>query len=302
MSDQIELKTIICEGENSGPRLLITGGVHGDEFEPMTAIRRLAGQLQKDSLSGTVIMVPVVNEAAFEQCSRTAEDGLDLARTCPGDRHGSITERIAYELSKLIRAADFYIDLHTGGTTMSIYPLAGYVLHSDIKTRQRQHQMARAFNLPLVWGTDPTLDGRSLSVARDANIPAIYVEYHGAAVCDPAGVDAMVEGCLNVMSDLEMLKRSALESQVLYDIQETRPDSGYFQRSHLSPADGYFDPVVSLGDFVQAGDPIGWVIDPLGKQQVKIPAEATGMINCLRTFPSVKKNDCLGYIVDAVKE
>ena len=35
------LKTHIIEGQQPGPHLLITGGVHGDEWEPMVAIRRL---------------------------------------------------------------------------------------------------------------------------------------------------------------------------------------------------------------------------------------------------------------------
>jgi len=34
VAKEIELKKIVCCGENRGPRLLITGGVHGDEFEP----------------------------------------------------------------------------------------------------------------------------------------------------------------------------------------------------------------------------------------------------------------------------
>ncbi len=298
MPVKIELKSIVCEGVRSGPKLLITGGVHGDEFEPMSAIRRLAKQIDKDDLAGRVTMVPVVNEDAFFWCSRTAEDQLDLARTCPGDPNGSITERVAHELSTLIRAADYYIDLHTGGTMMSIYPLAGYMLDTDLNVRQAQHEMARAFNLPLVWGTDPNLDGRSLSVARDAGIPAIYVEYHGAAVCDPEGVDALVEGCLNVMSSLHMFERPQIASRVLHDIQETRTDSGFFQRSHLSPCDGYFETEQVIGNHIIQGEPIGWVVDPLGEKRVCIPAETTGMINCLRTFPSVKKNDCLGYVVE----
>ena len=301
MKNIVELKTITCRGKRPGPKLLITGGVHGDEFEPMVAIRRLAKRLHKEDLTGTVTMVPVVNEEAFLLCSRTASDGLDLARTCPGNVNGSITERVAHQLSNLIQEADYYIDLHTGGTTMSIYPLAGYMLDVDLKVRDAQHNMARAFNLPLVWGTDPNLDGRSLSVARDAGIPAIYVEYHGAAVCDPAGVDAMVEGCLNTMNHLQMLTRPEPVPSVLYDVQETRSDSGFFQRSHLSPCDGYFETDRLIGNFINRGELLGTVVDPLGETRVDIPAETTGLINCLRTFPSVRKNDSLGYIVETGK-
>ena len=67
-----------------GPHLLITGGVHGDEFEPMAAIRRLIGPLRAGRIRGRVTLVPVVNEPAFRRGQRTAEDGLDLARTLPG--------------------------------------------------------------------------------------------------------------------------------------------------------------------------------------------------------------------------
>ena len=50
---------------------------------------------------GLLTLVPIVNEAAYLRGSRTAEDELDLARVCPGDPNGSITERTAHALSEL---------------------------------------------------------------------------------------------------------------------------------------------------------------------------------------------------------
>ncbi len=101
----------------------------------------------------------MVNEAAFARGHRTADDNLDLARTCPGDPNGSITERIAHALSQLIRSADLYIDLHTGGAVMSVFPLSGYVLHRDPQVLGIQRRMAKAFNLPIVWGTSANWKG-----------------------------------------------------------------------------------------------------------------------------------------------
>ena len=298
MAKEIELKKIVCKGKNGGPRLLITGGVHGDEFEPMVAIRNLSIQLKQEAFTGTVTLVPVVNENAFQCGSRTAEDGLDLARVCPGDPQGSVTERTAHELAKLICDSDYYIDLHTGGTKLSVYPLAGYMMHGNQNVRDRQHAMALAFNLPLVWGTDGTLNGRSLSVARDADIPAIYVEYHGAAVCAPSGVRAMADGCLNVMASLNMLDRSTPPSRVVHDIQDVRPNSGFIQRSHPAPCSGFFETSISLGDHLEAGETMGWIVDPLGEQRVEVLADTTGMVICLRTFSAVEKNDSLGYLIE----
>jgi len=132
-----------------GPHLLITGGVHGDEFEPMAAVRQLARilarELRPEKLRGKATLVPVVNEPAFRLGQRCAEDGLDLARTCPGRGDGSVTERIAFELSGLIRSADLYIDLHTGGTRLTVLPLTGYVMHPDSTVLEQQRRMARAF-------------------------------------------------------------------------------------------------------------------------------------------------------------
>lgn len=199
------LRTITIDGTASGPHLLVTAGVHGDEFTPIAAVRQLAQTITSDQLTGRLTLVPIVNRAAFLRGNRTAEDGLDLARVCPGNPKGSVTERTAAAVSELIRSADAYIDLHTGSTDISVMPLTGYMLHHNGDVLARQRQMARAFNLPVVWGTSANLEGRTLSVARDAGIPAIYVEYLGSGLLSDQGVAALSDGCRNVMALLDML-------------------------------------------------------------------------------------------------
>jgi len=290
-------------GQSDGSHLLITGGVHGDEFEPINAIRQLAGLFRTKSddvadFRGRVTLVPIVNEAAFLRGHRCADDGLDLARTCPGKSDGTVTERTAHALSQLIQDCDYYIDLHTGGTELCVYPLAGYMLHQDPEILETQRQMAQAFNLPVVWGTSGELDGRSMSVARDAGVSAIYCEYLGSATCDANGVTAYVEGCLNVMSELGMLERSRPQDQVQYRIEDPRPASGHMQVRHRSPVDGYFDSAVSIGDCVAAGAPLGTVYDLEHGTEHIIPSEHDGIVIVLRTFPRVRSGDSAGVVLD----
>jgi len=294
----MQLQTREIQGAKDGPHLLITGGVHGDEFEPMAAIRRLMRSVDAAPLRGKLTLVPVVNEAAFWRGSRTAEDELDLARTCPGDPDGSITERTAHALSELIRTADYYIDLHTGGNIMDVWPLVGYGLASAPEVIAVQQRMARAFNLPLVWGTDGRLPGRSLSVARDAGIPAIYAEYMGSGRCDPAGIEAYFAGCLNVMSELGMLNRQQPPSRIKILVEDSRPDSGHMQIRNQSPLNGLFLPQVELGGFIEAGAPLGTVSDVLGENVVTIAAQETGIVICLRTFSCVHEGDALAVILE----
>src|ERR1044072_1993272 len=228
-------------GQTPGPHLLITGGVHGDEFEGPLAIRHLFSRPELSELCGKLTLVPVVNEAAFARANRVAEDGLDLARTCPGRPDGSITERTAHALSELITAADFYIDLHTGGTALCVWPLTGYMLHSRGDVLDEQRAMARAFNLPVMWGTDSSLEGRSLSVARDASVPAIYAEYEGGGRCSRRGIEAYIDGCLNVMGHLGMIERQPPQSKVQFVVEDARSGSGHMQRCYASPASGCFE-------------------------------------------------------------
>lgn len=294
----IELQRRTIVGSRSGPHLLITGGVHGDEYEPMAAIRRLSTRIVADSLKGRLTLVPVVNEPAFLRGDRTADDGLDLARTCPGRPDGSITERIAHVLATLIHTADYYIDLHTGGLRLRVLPMTGYMLHPDAVILDKQRQMARAFNLPILWGTDPNLEGRSLSVARDAKIPAIYAEYLGGSSLHRDGVEAYVEGCLNVMASLGMIERAVPPSRVTDVVEDRRPHSGHMQICNLSPVDGFFESAIELGDRVQKGDLIGRVVDPLGNNPIEIHSQQTGLVLVLRAIPSVMKGDSLAVLLE----
>lgn len=295
------MKQYSIDGDREGPHLLITGGVHGDEFEPIAAIRRLIQIFEMDDasakLSGRLTLIPIVNESAWWRGHRCGDDGLDLARTCPGRAGGSVTEQTAYALSQTIRQADYYIDLHTGGTELSVYPLAGYMLHADAGVLDVQRRMARAFNLPVVWGTSGRLDGRSLSVARDAGVPAIYCEYLGSATCSTSGVMAYVEGCQNVMRELQMLAGDRADSQVEYVVEDDRPDSGHLQVRHPSPVDGFFEPAVELGDVVLQGSLLGTVYDTVNCGH-EITAEHDGLVLVLRTFPRVKSGESVGVVLD----
>jgi len=300
-----QFSAVEIAGAHPGPHLLITGGVHGDEFEPMAAVRQLAKELRPEELRGKVTLVPVVNAPAFRLGQRCGDDGLDLARTCPGRSDGSVTQRIAHELSQMIRSADLYIDLHTGGTRLMVLPLVGYVLHPDPAVLDQQRRMARAFGLPLIWGTDPNLPGRSLSVARQANIPAIYAEYLGGGRFDPVGVGAYVRGCRNVMVEFGLLEAEEMghgkqaghgdEPQV---VEDNRPGAGHMQVNHPAPCEGFFDPAVGLGQRVAAGDVLGTVSDLIGKQVETIRSRYTGMVIVLHTFPRVEAGVSVAVVME----
>jgi predicted deacylase len=289
---------LVIGGKNPGPRLLILAGVHGDECEPMLAVQQLRDSIDASELSGEVVLVPVANPSAYICAARVGEDGLDMARTFPGDAGGSITQRLAAQLTEEIRRANFLIDLHTGGRMLDILPMAGFMLHDNPQVLAVQRQMADAFNLPYVWGTTAALQGRSLSAARDAGVPAIYTEMGGGGAFRPDTVAAYVAGCLQVLAALGMTKPVPVDCQVQYRLDDWQPNSGHLQVCHPAPCDGVFLPAVRLGDWVQPGERIGTVVNGITGERIEVVAAHAGLVLMLLASAQVNQATGLCVIVD----
>jgi predicted deacylase len=292
------VKSYHIDSGKAGPKFLLTAGVHGDEYEPILTAIDLISSLPGCLVNGSVTIIPVSNESAYANGSRFGEDGLDMARICPGSPNGTITEIAASYISALIKEADYFIDMHTGGLSYEIYPLAGYMLHPSPEVFKKQQEMAIAFNLPLVWGTDSRPEGRTLSVARDAEVPAIYVEYGGGTGTRSNVVQMYKSGVMNVLRYLNMLKDPIIQTECdKYWIEDHRQDSGYLQGKMPSPVDGIFVANVKIGDMIKAGEVFGKVIESISGKQVDLYADIDGLVFLLRTIVKVKPGDALGGIM-----
>lgn len=282
-----------------GPHVLLTAGVHGDEYEPMIAASELMKALSGKLLRGKVTVVPVVNESAYSAGNRCGEDHLDLARICPGKPDGSISERYAFQVSALIRQADYLIDMHTGGLAHHIFPLAGYMLHPAAGILDKQREMALAYNLPVIWGTDHRPNGRTLSVARDANIPAIYLEYGGGSGIRKEVIKAYKDGFLNLLRSWKMIAGAVktIPAEERFWVEDARPDSGYFQGKMPSPAEGIFIASTSPGNTIQRGEVFGMVIDAYTGRETTIYADMNGLVLSVRVSVRVQAGDALGAII-----
>jgi predicted deacylase len=286
------------ERKSNSPHLLVVGGVHGDEPPGVDAATELANRLTGVSVQGCVTVVPIVNRPAWETQTRCGPDGFDLARTCPGREQGSVTERIAAEVSKLIAESTALIDLHSGGRTMEIYPLVGYMMVRDTSVLSQQRKMASAFSLPIIWGTSAEFDGRTLSIARDHRIPAIYAEF-GSGESDPGITEAYVNGCLRVAVALGLIDQVNADLSVTKPlvVEETSPGSGHLQICHPAPCDGLYESHAQLGDEIVAGESIGSVVSAATGERIDVAAEKSGKLIVRRAISSVQRRESLGVIL-----
>lgn len=304
---QLELREF--GGHRDGPRLLVTAGIHGDEYLPMLAVHQLIGRFDADAqlrerLRGTLTLIPIVNRPAYRRGHRCGDDQKDLARSCPGCEDGSPTEQIAFALSRRIQAADYYVDLHTGGQELCVTPLAGYVLHPDTDILDQQRELAAAFQLPLLWGTSADLPGRSLSVARDCQVPAIYVEYLGGyrelTEIARREVDApshpLVSGCWNVMRHLGILNEPEQPSEPQQCIEDWRSGSGHMQVCNPAPATGFLIPQVQLGQKVAVGDLLAEIVSETSQQTCRVLSQEQGKVVVIRDYPRIIEGDAVAVI------
>src|SRR5690606_4229572 len=87
-------------GDRDGPQLLITAGIHGDEYLPMLAVKELIDRFDSNaellgSLSGSLTLIPIANQSAYTRGNRCGADNIDLARVFPGAPNGNPTEQLA---------------------------------------------------------------------------------------------------------------------------------------------------------------------------------------------------------------
>jgi hypothetical protein len=146
----------------SGPTVLLTGANHGDEYEGPIGLLKLIRGLDLSRLNGRLIVVPALNYPAFLAARRVSPiDQINLNRTFPGRRNGTVTEMIAhYVETVLLRMADYAIDFHSGGGSLNYLPTLLAPRSDDPAQHEKLDRLVAAFAAPRVLFID---GGRAMS-------------------------------------------------------------------------------------------------------------------------------------------
>src|SRR5580658_3838717 len=111
------IPVIVLNGAKPGPKLAIVAGAHGTEYASIIALEKLAQRANAADLSGTLIIVPLINLASFAQKvpHLNPVDGKNMNRMYPGKADGTQSERASWAIAKqVVEQCDFLIDLHGG--------------------------------------------------------------------------------------------------------------------------------------------------------------------------------------------
>ncbi|MET0606617.1 MAG: succinylglutamate desuccinylase/aspartoacylase family protein, partial [Beijerinckiaceae bacterium] len=253
---------IIVLKNGSGPTVLLTGGVHGDEYEGPIAVSRLAQALKPEQIQGRVIMMPAVNVPAVMNDTRLSPvDDRDLNRCFPGDPRGTFSQMLAHFMDSVVLPhADVSVDLHTAGhsgdsalsTNMHYLPSA--------EMRKKTMAAAAAFGAPfntVFWGVD---EGATFtSCVERRGIISIGTELGGWGRVNVEGVRIAERGVRNVLKHFGVLEGKPDTSQ-----RDGSPATRHMMVKDAScyafaPRGGLFEPRHVVGDKAAAGETAGFL-------------------------------------------
>lgn len=286
----------VIHGGRPGPVLALVAGAHGTEYTSIIALVRLIGSLNPAEISGTIIIVPLVNIQSFERKVPHVNpiDGISMNRMYPGRLNGSQTERVSYLITKqVVEPCDHLIDLHGGDTDESLRPYSYWTRTGNEPQDRISREMVLAFGLDhIIISTDRPKDPNASryleNTATTRGKPSITVEAGHAGTVEPEDIMALTNGCLNVMRYLKMLTGDVTFIDHPVWIEEVV--------SIASEQTGIFYPLVRKGTYVEQGMKIGYVTDYVGKTVYEATSPVAGVILYICAVPSMKKGGTIANV------
>ena len=283
----------ICVINNGvGPTALLTGGNHGDEYEGITGLLKLALELEPSQITGRVIIVPAMNYPAVLEGTRTSPiDKGNMNRAFPGDPAGTVTQRIAdYFQRYLIPICDFALDIHSGGKTLDFIPFAA----SHRLDNNKQH--AACLKGASLFGAPNTLlmfemEAASLYDTAVENQGKVFVttELYGGGTSTPQSMLMAERGINNFLIFSGIIKGQLQLPEQPTRMLEMCDLDCYLQSEHA----GILEMCVSLGDDIEAGQLVARIysLERTGEPPKQYFAQRNGVL-------AARRHPCLIAIGD----
>ncbi|MFB6183562.1 MAG: succinylglutamate desuccinylase/aspartoacylase family protein [Haloarculaceae archaeon] len=273
----VGLPVAVVNGASNGKTLYIQAASDGDELNGVGVVQRLVPRLDAHELSGTILIVGIVNYHGFQVAEhRNPIDDTKMNRAYPGDETGTSSERIAAATFDAATRADLILDLHQGSTSRMI---------EETRVRCGKHHRLHedCLELAKVFGCGYILDqkgpdGQLARAAPDEGIPTIDPELGGNVGWNDHSIEVGVDGVFNVLRYYDFLDEREVPDP------QTRA-SGFEQ--YATPSGGLVTFERELGERVSSGDRLFTVTDPFGNPKAKISADSDGILWRTRRLPQV---------------
>ena len=286
----------LVRGSSDGPVLALIAGTHGYEYPGISALQRLRQSIDPRALHGTLILVHIANPPSFygRTIYTSPADGKNLNRVFPGRPDGTLSERIANEITtQVIAKADFLVDLHAGDGNEALRPYVYMPVTGDVRLDAATRGMALAFGLDHIvidaartTAPDATLYVDQTALAR--GVPAITTETGQLGQNDEFSIALAEHGIHNLMRHLGMLEGTP----------EANPGVVWLKDYQVirSPVTGVFRAAVRDGYSIAEGGLVGELYDAFGAKIGDVRAPFAGIVNYVIGTPPAVEGQPLAMI------
>jgi hypothetical protein len=293
---QAQVPVTVIRGARPGPALALIAGNHGYEYPPILATQRLLSLIEPRDLSGTVLIVHVANMPSFlgRTIYYSPVDRKNLNRVYPGNKQGTVSERIAYTITtEVISQSDYVVDLHGGDGNESLRPYVYLPVTGNEKMNETMRAMALAFgfdHIVLDRGrpTDPAASIYCSTTAVTRGKPALTAESGYLGTTDPQPTDKLIRGVLSLMCHLKMLGGTAdrVEHPIFLDPFQVL----------TSPATGILYARVERGQTVAKGTVLAVITDFFGKTTAEVRSPLAGTVLYVVSTPPINKGEPVAMV------
>ncbi|MFN0107203.1 MAG: succinylglutamate desuccinylase/aspartoacylase family protein, partial [Bryobacteraceae bacterium] len=254
-------------------------------------------ELKASDITGHLILIPCLNPPAAHAGTRLSPlDGKNFNRCFPGNPNGTPSELLAHYLSTvLFPMADFVIDLHTGGRSLTFLPTAHMHLVPDKTQRQAMLAAAEAFLTEVAFLYADVAGSGLLPVEAERQGKIVITTEMGGGEAVPASVHRLCQrGLRNVLIHCGVLQGKVEPRQSPARWVQALDRDDY----RFAPESGLYESCVDLGESVEKGGIVGRIhfLERPDRDPVPVLAHADGMLIAGRAPSIVKQGDCVACI------
>jgi uncharacterized protein len=267
----------------AGPRVVVTGNLHGDEVTGVVALQDLAAWLPTSIRRGRVAIFPSLNPRGLEKGSRAVPGDLDDPnRHFPGDAKGTPAQQHAHAVWKALEphAPEVVIDVHADAVVAVPYALVDRVLNGRPGLFERCEALARASGFTVVREY-PAAQYHAFGLAGSftgawtnaSGVPSVTLEVGPRRAIDPHAIDAAgfaLRGMLGHVGVVDVREES----------HASRVAGGPWRRENgpRTTATGLVVPVVLPGVLLERGATIVEVRDVTGTVLDRVAMPVPGFV------------------------
>ena len=278
----VEIPVASITGSKPGPTFAVTAGMHGGEYAGVLAAQKLVQTVKPDSLSGRLIVVPVISTQAFmmRNMQLSPVDEREVHYLIPGNPEGSYSEFLLDVLFSIIKEANYVIDMHAGEFAQALFPWVPVPMVGTQKVQDDSRAIAEGFRVPyLELRTRRDRIPPYAAFLAEKGIANVWSEIGKNGIPTPEDVAIQYDGVIAALQTFGMLPG-----------KPARPLHKWIggQRVQIiAEQSGVWHPAVKEGEIVEKGQFLGELTDYFGETLERYTAPFRGMVLYYWSSPAI---------------